>query len=250
MSQVGYSTIHVPSRGRFYDGKLPDGKVDIRKMTVREEATLAGQGLTPSERMAAIVAACTKLPEGFAPGDLLLTDRLAILLALRTFTFGSNYTFKFRCPACNAPNQHTIDIVQDLDEKPATEVAVEPIEVNLKDADKRVGLRFLRGKDEQAIIRHAKKLALKSNDAGDPSHTFRMALQIATIDGTPVQSATQAEMFVGGLTMADSVRMRNAIDDAETGIDTEVGVTCRACQTDTPDLALPFDSEFFRPTRL
>lgn len=246
---ISYSTFNLPSQGAFYNGKLPNGSVEIRKLTIREEATLASNGMSVTDRIKAIIRACTKFPEGFDPEDLLLTDRMAVLLALRTYTFGADYRFKWRCPACNAPNASTVNVVHDLDEKTPAAGAVEPIEVVLPDAKVTVGVRFLRGRDEVAIIKQSKKLALQNTvDPSDPSHIYRLAMQIVTIDNRPV-TLQEAEIVVGNFTMADSAAMRNAIEDAETGIDTELPVTCRSCATET-ELPLPFDAEFFRPTRL
>lgn len=242
---VGYAPVPLPSRGLLYGDKLPDGKVHIRKLKVTEEAAIQSStgGL---DLVNATVGTCVKLPEGLNHLDLLITDRLALLIALRVFTFGKTYQFGFRCIGCGTQNRSDTDLSSLADHK-AEDGLVEPLTVHLPDANVDVGLRFLRGKDEAQIAKVAKRVALQSNDPTDTSHILRIALQIQTVNGEDLEPAKR-EAFVRDLTMVDSAAIREAIDDKEPGVDLTIHPECKACGA-VNDMALPFTADFFRPAR-
>ncbi len=243
---VGYAPVPLPSRGLLYGGKMPEGKVYIRKLRVTEEAAIQGS-TSGIDLVNATVGACVQLPEGLTHQDLLITDRLALLVALRVFTFGPTYSYGYKCPSCGARNNQDFNLAE-LSSKLADDGLVEPIIVKLPDADRTVGLRFLRGKDEAQIARVAKRVALQSNDAADAnSLVLRKALQIVSVDGADMPMADK-EAFVRQLTMVDSQAMSEALDDAEPGVDLRIYPECKACGFQT-DMALPFTLEFFRAAR-
>jgi hypothetical protein len=247
---IQYVQHKLPSRGLLYDGRLPDGMVGIRKMTVREEGILANQGLTGPARIAQVVKACTQLPAGFEAEDLLVSDRHAILLALRIHTLGSSYSFGWQCGECRTSNRGKIDLIQDLDERIAPDDLVEPLLVELRDVAKEtviVGLRFLRGRDEEKVAKKSARVKMQGPpDPSDPGYIHTLALHITHV-GDGKMGIEEAQEFVRGLTMADSTRIRRALEKAETGIDTRQFLTCSKCGHESYE-ALPMDLEFFRPT--
>jgi hypothetical protein len=242
---IGYAPVPLPSRGLLYGDKVPDGIVYVRKLKVTEEVAIqsSGSGLA---LVNATVGACVKLPEGMNHLDLLMTDRLALLVALRVYTFGPTYGYGFKCPACGAKNTQNFNL-GELTSKKAEDGLVEPIPVDLPDCGRKVGLRFLRGKDEASIAAVSKRIAAQSNDLGDSSYIMRKVLQIVTIDGVETDQATK-ERFVRDLTMVDSQAMSDAIDDKEPGIDLRIFPECKACGFQT-EMGLPFSIDFFRAAR-
>lgn len=246
-SPIGANAVILPSRGLFYDGKVPDGKVSIRKLTVGEDVIL--QSTTSGiDVIAKLVAACVTLPNGFQHDRLLVTDRLALLIALRIYTFGPKYTFSYKCQECGAANKSELNLAADLKTTMAKDDQKEPIEVDLTDCGKRVGLRFLRGYDEAQIARVARRLSLQNNDAGDPSIVTRMALQLVTIDGEPAGDLAVKEAFVKAMTMPDAQDWQNAVSDLSSGVGLLTHHDCSSCGS-VNELGLPFTGEFFRPAR-
>lgn len=245
---IEYLPINLPSRGQFYDGKCPDGTVSIRKLTAREEALLDSGGLAPHAKIAAMIAACTRLPEGLNVQDLLITDSLAIMLSLRTFTFGPEVRFTYRCPACGTANRTSVNAAKDFDETAPAEDTVEPYSLLLKDAGVTVGLRFLRLRDQEHLAKRAKKAAANDQDDEGVVHLLALALRIVTIDGVTAK-LSEAEKLVGSLTMADSLRIRRADDKLEPGIDMATDQTCKRCKAENR-IPVQMDAEFFRPLDL
>ena len=259
--ELGFTKAKLPSRGVLYEGKIPDGDIGVRKLTANEEALLLSAGSRGLARMETILKKCVSLPNGFQHLDLLMTDRMACMLAMRTITFGPRYSFDYKCRFCNNMQKSEIDILEDLDENTPDAIALkmlekdiedwtleEPVEVMLDDAGKTVQMRFLRGHDEQRVVKRTKRLMLQSVDTGDPSYLFRFALQIVTIDGEEVP-LPKREMFVRKLTATDTARMRIAVEAVEPGIDLTVYPECVACGA-VNQMPMPFTAEFFRPTAL
>lgn len=279
MAELNWQPMDLPSQGVLYldpetrESLLPNGKVELRKMTAQEESILLSQGTQGLDRIAKIVTNCVRVPtfaqnekSALTPDDFLLTDRMAILLALRALTFQTtHYTFTFRCQFCNQTAKASEDLA-DLPERNPETIAykmleegkidaledfklAEPITVHLSDAGKDVDVRFLRGHDEAKIAKRSKRTRMASNDLGDQSYIYRLALQIVAVDGDDGWPPAKKEAFVRQLSSGDTARMRIAVDDVEPGLDMTVYPTCAACGADN-ELSLPFTAEFFRPTSL
>lgn len=260
-AELGFTVANLPSRGALYDGKIPDGVVQVRKTSFDEENALLSQGARGLDRMEIVLKNCVKLPNDFKHEDLLMTDRMAAMLAIRTIAYGPKYSFDYKCRFCNAMQRGPINILEDLDENTPDSIALkmldkgiedwtleEPVTVKLPDAKKTVDLRFLRGHDEARIVKRTKRLLLQSVDAGDASTRFRFALQIVAIDGEEWDLGKK-ELFLRKITSTDGAHMRIAVEDAEPGIDLTVFPECAACGA-LNRMAMPFTVEFFRPSSL
>ncbi len=270
--KLGFTPATLPSRGVLYKDPdtgeefIPEGRVEIRKLTAKEESVLMNQGARGIERIAILLKNCTNLPTSkMTHEELLLTDRMALILSMRTVTFGPIYSFTFRCQFCGATAKATINIMEDLDERTPEHIAEdlvrkgklesvddfvleEPFDVPLDDCGQTVSLRFLRGTDETRVIKRSKRMAMQSNDPSDPSYLYRIALQIAAVDGEKQNIAT-TEAFVRDLTGGDAARIRLAVDELEPGIDIRVFPACSSCGGENERM-MPFDAEFFRPSVL
>lgn len=252
---VPFQTIQLPSRGLLYgvdegEPQIPDGKVQIRKWTVQELTYLEAQGEDAVERIRRIIDACALLPNAFPPEKLLIVDRFAILLAQRVFSVGTpSLVFDYRCTFCGNVNYKVKgDIQADFEEKMAAEDLAEPIEVKLPDTGKTLGLRFLRGFDEAAVAKIAKRVKMTSNDGNDPSSLLRIARQILTVDGEKMHEK-EKDIFIRALPVCDLLAVRRKMDELEPGIDTTFHPACKHCGAES-EVEMQFSAEFFRPTAL
>ena len=254
----GWVDLTLPSQGYFYGNAIPEGRIQIRKMTVAEVAAMQTQGMDATQRLTTVIANASKFPNNFPPSKLLLTDRQAILLYQRALSVGPSYMFTYRCPGCKATVKHTVDIIKDLIEVTGDAVAeklhemgkecVEPFSLELPDEKIVVELRFLRGDDEATIFKRAKQGRLQNLDPTDPSAIIRLALMIQTINGETVDVLTK-ERMVRGMNLSDMLLIEQEVELRETGLDTTVYPVCTACGQDLAEgMTMPFDREFFRPT--
>lgn len=246
MAELGWTDYALPSRGVLYGDRLPGGKVQVKPMTSKQHALLVSQGGGVVGKLDAIIDTCCKLPAGITHKELLLTDRFAILLMLRTKSLGSEYTFRWRC-RCGNWMSTTVDIVKELDEKSAAPDLKEPIEIELEVG--RVEARFLRGQDEEVVVRNAKRMQMQSSDNQDPSYLHRLAMQVVSLDGEPFENQIKRMAFIEALPVADLLRLEDGVTDAEPGIDTRLYLDCANCGA-TNEMGMPLTAEFFRPRRV
>lgn len=247
------TSILLPSRGALYghaenEPSIPEGRVSLRKWTVQELSFLESQGENVLDRVRRIIDTCVTLPNGFPPEKLLIVDRFAILLAQRVFSVNTPaLVYDYRCTFCGQVNYKVRgDIVADFNEKVAADDLVEPLEVKLPDAGKTVALRFLRGFDEEAVAKVAKRMRMASNDGNDPSSLLRIGRQIVNVDGETMNEK-EKDLFVKGLVVSDLLAIRRVLDAAEPGIDTTFHPTCKHCGAES-EVEMQFSAEFFRPT--
>lgn len=256
-TEIGYSTVTLPTKGALYDGAIPGGKVKVRRMTVNELTRLS-QGGSPLDKIEGILKSTVQLPDGITLAELLITDRFYLLLAVRTASFGGEYDFRYKCQFCGETGRETIDISEDLqtrsggvemDDGSGKMVVEEPVDVPLKDAECVVQIRFLRGKDERSVFKHSKRMKMQGMDKGDTSEAYRLGLHIESLDGEEFTNALEKQEWVRNITAADCLRLERAIEKAEPGVDLSVFPECNGCGA-LNEQDLPFDAEFFRPSRL
>lgn len=254
LSPLGYHDIELPSKGAFYGPDaviptppLPGGIVAIRKMRMAEEEQLASGGGDILTKLSRIIVAVTKLPNGFDPQSLLITDRFYILLALRRIALGPNYPVTFRCSECNAHNKVTINIVEELSLREVADDLSEPVFVDLPDAGVQVGLRFRRGIDEVEVAREVRRAEARGMDA--PVRQENLKRQIVEIDGERVTNPMKKLDLVRQLTQTDLASIRVTMGKHEPGVDLTVYPECRRCQF-VNEFEMPFTNEFFFPSDL
>lgn len=257
-TERGWTDVTLPSRGFFYGDAVPDGKAQVRKLTMDEQAKLQSAGLDPVQRIAGIIRVACRLPRDFPADNLLITDRQALLLYQRVYTLGPSYTFTYRCPGCGKSVKHTTNILNDLEETTPAEAAdalsrldppqelAEPFHVELPDAGVVVECRFLRGTDVSEVVKRAKQFRMASVDNSDPSAIIRLALVINAVNGERLDTRRKEQM-VRGMTLGDSLRIEHATELRETGVDTTVRPSCSLCGFEA-EIDMPFDATFFRPT--
>ena len=239
-------TVPLPSKGVLYGGAYKSGLVEVRPMTTKEESILYSDGDTLVQ-LNKILNRCVQNPE-MNLMDMLLQDRFALLIYLRSFSYGSEYDIPFKCSGCGYKKTITLDLMDELSIKTMDDDAEEPFEVDLPQSGHFIHFRLLRGKDEEIINKKAKRFMLKSMDDGDPSNIYRLALSIMGVDGVEMPNFEQRVAFVENLIPIDSNVLRLAVEKVEGKIDTTVYHECESCGL-TNEFGMPFTAEFFRPSR-
>jgi hypothetical protein len=270
--------VELPSRGLLY-GENHDGTALLRPMGDREEALLYQQGGDPAMKMAQIIDQCYLSGDTFPPDELLITDRLYILLMLRLEMFGPWYKIPFRCRECRHQEETTINVLEELNK---IEMGVDPSTGETRDVREpfqmqyplsrsgyQIRFRLLRAHDEKAIIREMRnarfgrqrgdtRIAAGTGDTREPDSVIRIARQIVEV-GVPNESGdfdwkdysyAQRVKFVHGLDMADRNEFRLEVESVEGGVDLTLLLDCPACGF-TNKFLMPFTEEFLVPsTRL
>jgi len=245
--------IDLPSKGLFYNGKMPGGKVSIRAWTTAEIKLLVSarkKGDQLEKALDRVIDSCLRLPAGIRHEELLYTDGFYALIAQRIFTYEAKFQSNFKCRDCGYKNEIWVDLVQDLNPIEPKEDAKEPYEVFLPVRNIPVTLRMLRRKDAKNVSRYSKNKLDKSPMAaefGDPGYTYRIALQIQTVDSEKM-SLGEKIPWIDSLHARDLMAIENAVEDMTTGVDPTVTKQCQhpSCGEEN-QFIIPMNMEFFRP---
>lgn len=245
--------IFFPSKGLYYDGQMPEGKAEIRAWTTAEiKLLVSARNRNKDDQLEKaldkVIDSCLKLPNGMKHEDLLYTDGFYALIAQRIFTYESKFKSEFKCSDCGHKNEVWVDLLEDLNPLHPNDSAKEPIEVHLPKAGYPVTLKLLRRKDAHSVNRYTKQKLNKMPglaNSGNPGFTYRLALQIVTIDGEKTQMGEKI-LWVDRLHARDLMALENAIEDATSGVDPLVKKECIRCGEESK-FVVPMNVEFFRP---
>jgi hypothetical protein len=240
----------LPSRGYLYGDKLPDGRVYLSPMTIQEERLLLSMGKNRVRTFSALIDRCLEAP-GMQAQDFCSGDRFFMLLMIRVLSYpqSNEYHFDLDCPACRTRFAHSVNLGDGLRIRQLLPGEGEPFEVMLPMAGKKLGLRYLRGTDEEKIEEFTRREMARSGATlgGDPAYVYRLAKYVSEIDGSEVPEAA-ALSFCESLMSADSVAISNCIEENEIGVELLLEYSCPRCGHLFEE-DMPFTTEFFRPGR-
>ena len=248
---IDSTDIVFPSKGVYYDGKMPEGRAEIRAWTTAEIKLLVSARSTNSKLEKAldrVIDSCLRLPPGVKHSDLLYTDGFYALIAQRIFTYDPKFQSEFKCGDCGTKNKVWIDLLEDLNPILPKEGASEPIEVHLPKSGIPLTLKLLRRKDAASANKYSKTKLDKSPmaaDFGDPGFSYRLALQIVTIDGEKTGMGEKL-VWVDSLHAKDLMALENTLEDHTSGVDPVVTKDCQRCGEESK-FVVPMNIEFFRP---
>ncbi len=245
MAEEYLEEVTLPSKGLFYKGEIPDGRITIEPFGTREEKLLA-TGKTGSVIINKIFENCVHGPVDHL--ELVLGDRLYLLLKLRCISYGDEYRFPWRCSECGKRNQAAVDLSK-LEIQEVADDASNVFEVKLPVLGHELGVRLLTGLDEEKVQDYVKRMTSKATnvDAGALGYIYRLARRVESINDEPTGIRESMEL-IDSLKGKDSVHLRDEIDDHDVGPIMEIEQTCAHCGW-AEDLTVPFDKQFFRPTR-
>lgn len=243
---------HLPSGGKLYlteEGKpiFPEGIVRVRPMTTQEEQLLSSVKTRASrdQVMFSLVGQCivkedaAKMPIE----DYLVGDVLYMLMVLRAVTWGPEYMFEVKCgePNCGKKFMVEIKTPEDLrvfafgEEEEVTETF--PAELPISEV--KLTLRLLKVADEKAIAEYARKQGKDQTQVAP----FRFARHIVKWDDKELSPAEMQRKYLT-LHARDAETLRDAISDADCGIDLALTKECLFCGSEN-DVDFEFTSDFF-----
>ena len=252
-STVNITEITFPSKGLYYGDKMPNGKAQIRAWTTAEIKMLVSarkKGSQLEKALDKVIDNCLILPPGMRHDELLYTDGFYALIAQRIFTYEGKFKSEFKCRDCGFKNIIWVDLVEDLTPLEPEDGATEPIEVFLPIQSIPVSLRLLRRRDAKQVSKYSKNKLEKAPMAaslGDPGYTYRIALQIETVDSEKMSMGNKVP-WIDRLHARDLMAIENALEDNTTGVDPTVHKQCQypSCE-EANEFIIPMNIEFFRP---
>lgn len=247
--------VQLPSKGRFYGGKMPDGEAEFLPLTAREDQILAGMDGTNTHKIFDMVLARTLRPAmenapALSPADMLTVDRFYAMLILRANALGPEMKYPFNCVFCEQMSIVTSNVPYEFPMVEGT-AKEEPFFCTLKDGSQ-IGLRLLRGKDDRAIeaYRNSLKKPDKPEDVepGDPAYGYINARHLVSFEDADGKgynfTPEQAQEWFMNLNMSDSRAIQNACAEASPGVINRVTVKCPKCEKETLT-RIPLSAEYF-----
>jgi hypothetical protein len=246
--------VTLPSHGYLYKNISSDpdvvekGAIKIRPMTVAEEKILATPRLVKSgQAIDMVFEACVK--SQIDPKEMLSSDRVFLMLWLRSISYGNVYKFQLTSPEPGNPVRFEYEV--DLSNHPITEFTdpeiSEPFTFVFPKCKYVVQFRLPRGKDEIEIMKMGN--APKKLDDRDETIVTRLTsiiLKLSDPDGKDVPPAYY-QSFVNQLMAGDASSWRNKLQDLDCGVEDikNIQVPGTDFVFDTP---IPITESFFRVT--
>jgi hypothetical protein len=274
---IPWEEMTLPSRGLYYDGKVPGGLVQIKPMgTVADKILATARLAQTGQSIDYLLRNCVQLPNDFQADDLLAGDRTFLLYALRGVTHGNDYEFMITCPNCGTVQNCQYDLNELSNTITRGNPSItEPAKVILPYLSKTtgrevwVGIRFMRGRDvstlasRQKFNKRIQGASVKTGSGQQPTQQRgprRPQQQAVTIDNALTENLNliitsfmgvndpgQIASLVERLHSSDTAAIREFLRKYSPGIDTTISVTCVDCSTEFKT-ELPITESFFRPT--
>lgn len=239
---------------------LPSGlKGEARALTGAEAKILSGRRPKGEDTVLEIVKRCFVPEEStfYAPSfdwtDVLLADFNVIILAVRIATYGSEFEFQVRCPACEKKFGWELDLNGGVDIYAIPDESMDVVksgslfECPLKTNDGLKSVHFRLGKvsDRRRLMKNAEKHGEDLNVA--------MATRVEKIDDLESPSPSKAFeakiKFFESLGISEHSKLSEYMESLDGGIDTAVPVECVHCGEET-NVELPFDGrDFWSPSQ-
>lgn len=251
LQEASLTELELPSKGKLYpkDNILSKGVVNVLEMTGKHENILLSQKFrknnTQYEEL--LRQLIVEKYVGFKPEDLVIEDKLYLIIAIRIINLGQYINVKsFMCPHCY---QHSENQQVDLGELKDNERKVQPDTDNIneftttlpKSGDK-VTLGILTSGDELELQKIMEKIG-GSNDTDGISYLF--AILIKKINGD-VQSLGTKKEYYDDLPIRDTKHIQKFLSDCTGNNSLRVDWKCPKCN-EISERTLQFTEEFFFP---
>lgn len=248
--EIPVETVPLPSAGRVYPAQSPlhgIEVVEIRSGTAREEDILTSRAfLKKGTVISELIKSCL-VNKAIDPGEMLIGDRYALMVAIRITMYGPDYDAELQCGECDnkAPRNF------NLGELPIRRLGISPVQegMNLFEfalplSKKTVRFKFLTGRDEEMISatqEKQKKLALSQSET---TVTTNLQYSLQAVDG--IEDRAKIAGFVRMMPARDSLALRNYIRDNEPGIIMKQEVKCPSCGHEE-EVSMPIGVSFLWP---
>lgn len=246
--------VEIPSHGFLYKEITNDediikrGAIRIRPMTVHEEKIISTPRLVKSGQALDMIFK-NVIKSNVDTKKLLSSDRLFLMLWLRSISYGNIYKFKLQCPnqSCQKRFEYTVDLSNHPVKEFKNENIKEPFVVTLPFSKVTIEYRLPRGEDEEQIINMQNK-PKNINDADDAIVTrlSSAVIKITFSDGKELPPKDKSD-FIESLIGKDASIFRQDLEKNDCGIENINGIVCPYCEYEF-DTTIPLTESFFRYT--
>lgn len=213
---TSYEIVKLPSKGLFYENKISE--VNVEYMTSKDEDLLTTPSLIENGTVLDVLLKRKIKSKGVELNNLLAGDRNAIILFLRSSSYGSEYTVQVPDPRTNVIFKTTVDLLK-LRYKKVTEQPDEKgyfnIEIPMR--KKIVKFRLLTSGEETILFKQAEAHKDAYSQEFSEYSTLKLKSHVISIDGNT--DRTYISRFIDAMPAMDALTIRRKILDVSPDVD-------------------------------
>lgn len=249
--------VELPSKGKFYTKESSlygVRELELKHMTAHEEDILTNRSYIKRGVAIDKVLQSVLVDKNIKVSDLLVGDKNALLISLRSTAYGNMYKTSIICPECAESFTHEFDL--ELIENNEGELS----KFNAKLTDNNtvlltlpktkslnveinVEIRPLNGHDETWLIK--KSEVNKKHKLPDRVLSEQLKRFIVSINGE--KDRELLEQFVNNMPALYSRWLRTAYNTCLPNVDLQYKVECPTCE-ENKEVRMPLTAEFFFPS--
>ena len=215
--------VTLPSEGRFYDARSKS--VTVCPIKFEDEKQLVSSFKNNVNPINMLLSKCVK---GVDVNDLLLIDKMFLLLKIREISYGDSYPAKVTCPKCSKESHIEINLNQLLINYIPKEIS-DPREVSLPKVNKQAKVRFPRVSDEVYL--------------GNQEEIFNNLWRfVVELNGS--SDAVFIAKAIPKLPIMDVKKLMKEIMRDDLGLNPKFILNCGGCGK-TSELEVPINENFF-----
>jgi uncharacterized protein (UPF0212 family) len=227
---IPFDILNLPSQGAFYqDGRQT---LAIRYLTAREENILTSPSLIENHTALDLVLKSVIMDEGVDINKLLSVDRNAILIFLRSTSYGNKFPVIINCPACSKSGE-TAFLLSDLGIKEATDKPDINGCYEFELPKMKLGKESVKIKFRPLTVEAERKMNLELESIADKDRkvkkyvTERYVAQLVSVNGSDDEKLIRR--LSENMLAYDSNSLKKYMDEVEPGIDGKIMLKCPNC---------------------
>ena len=221
---TSYELIDLPSKGLFYPNGI--SQVAVEYMTSKDEDLLTTPSLIDNGTVIDVLLKRKIKTKGVDPEKLLLGDRSAILIFLRSSSYGPEYTVMVTDPRTGNQFKANVDLTK-LTYKEIKHVPDENghFEVEIPMRKKKVKFRLLTTGEDNILYKKAESIQEAYGEEVNHFNTMKLKSQIISINGNTDRS--YIDKFVDAMPALDSLTIRRKVKEVEPDVDLDYEFTAK-----------------------
>lgn len=213
---TSYEIVKLPSKGLFYKNKISE--VNVEYMTSKDEDLLTTPSLIENGTVLDVLLKRKIKTKNIIPDDLLAGDRNAVILFLRSSSYGAEYSVQVPDPRTNITFKTTVDL-QKLKYKKVNEQPDEQghFTVKLPMRKKTVIFRLLTSGEETMLFKKAEAIKDAYNQEFSEYSTLKLKSHVISIEGNT--DRTYIGKFIDAMPAMDALTIRRKILNVSPDVD-------------------------------
>jgi len=215
---TSYEIVKLPSKGLFYPSRISE--VNVEYMTSKDEDLLTTPSLIESGTVLDILLKRKIKTTGISPEELLAGDRNAIILFLRSSSYGAEYSVQIPDPRTNVLFKTTVDLLK-LQYKEVKDIPDQYgyFRVDLPMRKKTVVFRLITSGEDSKIFKKAEAIQEAYGEEFSQYSTMKLKASIIAIDDKTDRS--YIDKFIDAMPALDALTIRRKIIDVSPDVDME-----------------------------